>query len=877
MKLIVAITIVFIACAAAPAQNAGTPATQAQTSAIIDQLSGKADAPKWSPEALAAAYQSALAELMPGISKEKVEEREKPQLALEAICVHASRPGADAERAALCKELCKHIGAESGSVARIWILRQLERISGAESVEPVAALLIERDLVVRDLARRVLQGNSAPAAGKRLRDVLVQTSDDDMRAAIIDSLAARGESDSCAAVREFVASGDPGVKSAAIAAIASTCDASAIDELIAMSRGEGEVQACATSALLRLCERATTAGKVEAAARGYEHVFQNQKRDHVRIAGLRGMLRTEPAKATPIALDLLCSDDSGPMSTIVASLLVDTQDDSIGDALADRFGKCGDAGQVAILGALSARGDAKARPTARTALASESEVVRLAAIAALSRLAEAADVPALARMAATGTANEAKAARTALLTAPEIRQGILDNLKPVQGEQRAALLRALGDRQDREAVSILMDFAEEFDPVVVTAALESLAEVAGDGEAGKLVTIMTKLQGPTREVAERTCARVISRNSDVVRRVEPLLQAIHSGEVADHPSLLRVLGKLGGPQAFEALRLAWQDPDAASVDAAIRALADWPTVEALDVLYEVAIAGVADVHRTLAIRGLVRLLKLPSEKTPEAKLNMVQHLAMTSKDIAEQRLLLSILGDVAHLGALSLARQMQKIEPLKDDVALAMVGISRGIAADNRALSVATLQEIQGGTFADPVKEAAKKALDLIEQQAGAIGTWLVAGPFRTEGKKAEDVFDIGYPPEVPGAGGIEWKRLVAGTTDNPWIFDLTKLDGGGSRCVYVRCQVWSDSKREARLELGSDDGVKVWLNGDLVHKKWAGRPVKPGEDKVAVELREGWNLLQLKVVQDSGGWGFTCAVRGPGGEAMDGIRFKAE
>ncbi|MFN0137322.1 MAG: HEAT repeat domain-containing protein [Phycisphaerae bacterium] len=878
MKRIFAISVVSVACAIAAAQTASAPATPSQPSAFVEQLSGKAAAPKWSPEALAAAYKSALDELMPGIAAAKIEDRAKSQLALEAMCVHASRPGSDAERVALCSELCRRIGPGNSTVARVWILRQLERIAGSESVETISALLAERDVIIRDLARRVLQACPAPAAGKRLRDMLAQTSDDDMRAAIIDALAARGESDSCGVVREFAASGDPGVKAAAIAAIAATCDAAAIDELIALARGEGETQAHATAALLRLCERASVAGKTDAAARGFEHVYQNQKRANDRIAGLRGMLSTVPTKALPIALDLLCAEDATLPQMTVAALLLDVKGEAAGAAIAERFAKCGPSGQAAIVATLAARGDSSATTTARTAIASEHEPVRVAALAALGRYAEASDVPTLVRIATEGTADEKKAARTALASAPTIRQGILDNLVPLKGEQRAALLRALGDRQDRDAVHTLMSFAEEFDPIVVTAALDALGEVAGDVEAAKLVTILTKLQGPTRDVAERTCVRVISRNPDVIRRVEPLLQAIHSGEVADHPSLLRVLGKLGGSAAFEALRLASQDPDAASVDAAVRGLAEWQSIEAIDALFGIALEAGTEVHRTLAIRGLVRLLKLPSDRTLDSTLQMVQRLLTGSKDMAEQRMLASALGEIPHLGALGVVRKMQGVEAIKDDVALAMVGISRGIAAENRALSIATLQEIQGGSFAEPVIEAARKALELIEQNAGSIGMWSFAGPFRTEGKKAEEVFDTGYPPEVPGAGGIEWKPLGARSKDNPWLFDLTRIESaGGARCVYVRTKVWSDTKRDARLELGSDDGVKAWLNGDIVHKKWAGRAVKAGDDKVAVELKEGWNVLMLKIGQDSGGWGFTCAVRGPGGEALEGMRVSVD
>ena len=40
-------------------------------------------------------------------------------------------------------------------------------------------------------------------------------------------------------------------------------------------------------------------------------------------------------------------------------------------------------------------------------------------------------------------------------------------------------------------------------------------------------------------------------------------------------------------------------------------------------------------------------------------------------------------------------------------------------------------------------------------------------------------------------------------------------------------------------LGIGSDAGIKVWLNGKLVHEKCAIRPVHPDEDVVPVRRRK--------------------------------------
>jgi hypothetical protein len=74
-------------------------------------------------------------------------------------------------------------------------------------------------------------------------------------------------------------------------------------------------------------------------------------------------------------------------------------------------------------------------------------------------------------------------------------------------------------------------------------------------------------------------------------------------------------------------------------------------------------------------------------------------------------------------------------------------------------------------------------------------------------------------------------------------------------------------------LEIGSDDGIKVWLNGKLIHGNNASRGCTPGEDKIRTELDEGWNRLLLKVTQGGGEWSACARFRTPEGDRIDGLK----
>lgn len=61
--------------------------------------------------------------------------------------------------------------------------------------------------------------------------------------------------------------------------------------------------------------------------------------------------------------------------------------------------------------------------------------------------------------------------------------------------------------------------------------------------------------------------------------------------------------------------------------------------------------------------------------------------------------------------------------------------------------------------------------------------------------------------------------------------------------------------RRNVTMVVGSDDAIKVWLNGEVVHKYAVNRPARDFQDIFQVDLKKDDNLLLVKVSERAGNW----------------------
>jgi hypothetical protein len=158
------------------------------------------------------------------------------------------------------------------------------------------------------------------------------------------------------------------------------------------------------------------------------------------------------------------------------------------------------------------------------------------------------------------------------------------------------------------------------------------------------------------------------------------------------PSLIRILGRVGGAEALGAVRAALKGGDGEGRLTALRVLAEWPGPQpAADLL---ALAKGADdpAHRIVALRGYVRMAGLAGVGTGERLAMYERAMAAASRD-EERKLVLAGVGSVATLGALGFARRHLGDAGLRTEAAAACVRIASGLPGKHRAEARSALSE----------------------------------------------------------------------------------------------------------------------------------------------------------------------------------------
>jgi hypothetical protein len=165
----------------------------------------------------------------------------------------------------------------------------------------------------------------------------------------------------------------------------------------------------------------------------------------------------------------------------------------------------------------------------------------------------------------------------------------------------------------------------------------------------------------------------------------------------------------------------------------------------------------------------------------------------------------------------------------------------------------------------------AAKGMADITSKLGFVTKWTIVGPFPNtpqEGFKkihiGEPIVDTNATYTVDGKT-LKWAPVEAAK-------DSGVVDFGGpygvqqNTAAFALAKVNVPADTDAVVRCGSDDGIKVWVNGAVVHENLIDRGTALDSDQAPIQLKAGANDMLVEVTQGGGGWAFVLRLTKPDG-----------
>ena len=455
---------------------------------------------------------------------------------------------------------------------------------------------------------------------------------------------------------------------------------------------------------------------------------------------------------------------------------------------------------------------------------------------------------------------------------------------------RAAINEALGKPENaritREEMQTLTALDADNRGITDLTGLETATNLLSLALRNNLISDLTPLASLTR-------LRQLDLNINVIFDLSPLASLINLREITISVNFISDLSPLAGLIRLEEIGMS-ENPlaDLAPLSGLInlRAFSGWDTpvvnlegIAELPKLRDINVcnARISDLSPLAKAKGLTGLYIVDSQVTdlsPIAGLTNLKFISFHNNVISD----ISPLENLTNLTWLDLSENdISDVSPLAEIQALTWIDLSDNFITDpspltnldnlnwigltgNTILDETVFDRFAGRTAithsnfvntifpeADPKIEGPwlwvivpgtllHKDTDLIAKATGGAATEIKISTFgATEGK---------------AVGDSEWEAHTLAPTGGDNINEMTDALGWGfgreiyDHVVYGSVTLNSSKKQETTMLVGSDDAVKVWLNGEMVHYN----PIKRGagdfQDAFPVTLKTGVNVLLVAV-----------------------------
>lgn len=744
--------------------------------------------------------------------------------------------------------------------ARQFLCRQLRTIGTAQCVPLLASMLTDPE--ISHMARYALGRIDVPQAGVALHQALGRTSGK-TKAGIINTLVQMEYAQAAGDIMKLVDDPDKDLAMAAIRATGRLGGGRAPARLQRLrASASSDMQVEIDAALLTCAGRLSDTGDASAALAIYREYYNGNYPEHLRTAGLRGLVQAGGPQAAGILIDAIKGQDPDIRRNAIAMMALIKGEETT-TTFVKLTGVVPPDGQELIIRSLAARGDVAAAPAIIELTGSTRERVRLAALEALGDIGTPQAIPSLAQAAASASDRERQYARSSLarMSGPGIERAFMRQINSGDASCRVEVIRAIGLRLDYEPFSTLHTVAKtDTEGPIRHEAIIAMARIAKSSDLDTFVQLAVTPKSPNdRRAIDQAVRIVFNKIEDRDAQAGPILAVLSSVSDDAKPLLLSLLARPATDQAFKAVSAAVTASNKQVSDAAIRALAEWPNPAPVEQLQRIASSSTNRIQRILALRGYIRLA--PLTQNPTTTYVNALKLAQRKDEIRQ------ILGGLHHAGtrqALGIAESYMNDPDLKAEAYMAAVKVANVYGWEDRDRVGALLAQILDNAPSGSIRNQARDVIRKMERYKSVIATWKGTQAFSIPGvADGRRIFRTVFEPEKDfEAKDIVW-RMVLPEFEGGGKLDLEKTYGRIDYCcVYLRTTIHSPIDQKAKLAWRVDDEIRGWLNN---------KPIQAG----IIKLRRGANPFIVKVGEHGGGWSFACEILTPDDTPVQGLRFE--
>ncbi len=599
--------------------------------------------------------------------------------------VLANKDAAEARLA--CEEkLLAFLDSQATSIAKMAVCRQLRVIGGEKSVPVLEKILVQKE--TSDMARYALEKIPGEAADKALVKALANSKGDIMLG-IISSLGKRKTQAAVQVLGRLILDSKKDIASAAVFSLGRIGGKEAAGVLTAaLGKTKGELQAQIGSALLVCAEDFMALNNPDAASGIYNQLLGLKLPAPLRRAAMSGKIAAAGDQAMKIILAALEGTDQD-MQMPAIGMVKKVFDASSITPICALLPELPESGQVQLLAVLAEYPKSQVLSPVLQAARSSQEPFRVAGLKALEKVGDASTVAFLAEAAAKSQRKEQEIARTSLwgLKGREVDEEVISLLAKLPADDVLnELLMSIGERRIFAGKAWLVKNEESSSAKVRQTALRALKVIGTPSDIPGLLDLLLKTENEQEqtEIGNAVVALTRKISNPLARSGSVKGKLDKEKDIKNKSMLFHVLGRIGDDSALPLLREALKDPDAEVVDAAVRALAIWPTITAKDDVLQIIRTTKNEVHEILTLQAYIRLIGLERYRAPEAAVRDLKLAYGLADRPEEKRLVLGVLPNFACPEAQEFAESLLEFDDIKAEAQVAVDKIKKKLEKEEK-------------------------------------------------------------------------------------------------------------------------------------------------------------------------------------------------